>query len=436
MIDRWRGDYLNAGAMARKSIGRSKVRDGRRRPQKPERTQDSAAEEGMSRMVEHKIKSSAENLASPLVAGSDGAQTLLLLDAAGAGVATWISILGPLAEQFRIVQPLRDAKATAPTIESLGHAAVEALDAVKCARANIAGCGLGGAVALWIAIHFPERVARIAVIGSAANVTEPALWGDIAARLRAGNTESVVDTLIGGWLTPGLRGRDAALVASLSKAVASYPPADLAALAEETARQDLRQDLGRIAAPALILVGDEDPFVGATSIQELANALPQSKLERISNAAHLATVEQPARVVKALLDHFGSAASLEIGFRSRRVALGDPHVDKTIAAITPFTRPFQEFLTRYCWGEVWTRTGLSRRDRSLVTIAALVAIGAEHEIPVHVRAGLRHGLKIEEFPELYEQLALYTGLPRAFGALNITQKTLIEDGHIQAQPGS
>jgi 3-oxoadipate enol-lactonase/4-carboxymuconolactone decarboxylase len=184
----------------------------------------------------------------------------------------------------------------------------------------------------------------------------------------------------------------------------------------------------------LLIAGEHDALVPQAAADELVATLPFAKVERVPKAANLATLEQPGYTAKALLNHFGSAATLEAGFISRRVALGDPHVDKTIAAITPFTRTFQDFLTRYCWGEVWTRAGLSRRDRSLATIAAIVALGAEHEIPVHVRAGLRHGLKIEELPELYEQLALYTGLPRAFGALNITQRTLIEDGLLPAVP--
>lgn len=364
--------------------------------------------------------------------GPAGAETLLLLDEPGVGAATWHAVLGPLSEQFRIIRPVRDfLSVPSADVAAIGHAAVEALDAVGCARAHIAGCGFGGVVALWLAIHHPERVSRIAVIGASAKVKNADLWVALAARLRAGDVDHVASELIGGWLTPALRKRDPALVKLLEEAVASTAPAGLADLYEAMANSDLSQDIGRIAAPVLILTGAEDRFV-PTSQEELLSTVPNAKAEVISVAAHLVTLEQPAKTVRALLDHFGSAANLDVGFRSRRVALGDAHVDKTIAAITPFTRSFQDFLTRYCWGEVWTRAGLSRRDRSLATISALVAIGAEHEIPVHVRAGLRHGLKIEEFPELYKQLALYTGLPRAFGALNITQRTLIEDGHLSA----
>jgi len=368
--------------------------------------------------------------ASSLVSGPAGAQTLLLLDEPGAGAATWSAIGGPLSEQFQVVRPLKHIEhhGAHSHLEVLGQAAIAALDDAGTERAHVAGCGLGGAVALWLAIHHPDRVARIAVIGAAASVADPSLLTGLATRLRAGDTVLAADKLIAGWLTAALRDRDPALVKTLTSVIVSNAADELAGSYEAFAKLDLQQDLGRVATPTLIVVGEKDPFVTVAEAQSLLAAVPHAKLEVIPEAGHLVTIECPARVAKMLLDHFGSAANLEIGFRSRRVALGDPHVDKTIAAITPFTRSFQDFLTRYCWGEVWTRSGLSRRDRSLATISALVALGAEHEIPVHVRAGLRHGLKIEEFPELYEQLALYTGLPRAFGALNITQKTLLEDG--------
>jgi len=369
-------------------------------------------------------------------AGPAGAQTLLLLDTPGAGSVTWNAVLGPLSEQFRIIRPVRSsalrADAANTDIAALGKEALEALDAAGCARAHIAGCGLGGCIALWLAIHHPLRVARIALIGATASPKDAAVWIDLAARLRRGEIESTKEIFLRHWLTPALRERDAALGTMLSDAIAASQPANLASACEAFAKCDLREDLGRVAAPLLVLSGEEDAFFDASAAEAMAAVLPQGKFERIAQAAHLVTLEQPAKAAKALLDHFGSAANLEIGFRSRRVALGDAHVDKTIAAITPFTRSFQDFLTRYCWGEVWTRSGLSRRDRSLATISAIVALGAEHEVPVHVRAGLRHGMKIEEFPALYEQLALYTGLPRAFGALNITQRTLIEDGLLPA----
>ena len=99
----------------------------------------------------------------------------------------------------------------------------------------------------------------------------------------------------------------------------------------------------------------------------------------------------------------------------RRAVLGDAHVDRAIERTTDFTAPFQEFITRYAWGDVWTREGLDRRTRSVITLAVLTALGRENEIAMHVRAALRNGLTPEEIGEVLLHTAIYAG--RAGGQL-------------------
>jgi 4-carboxymuconolactone decarboxylase len=106
--------------------------------------------------------------------------------------------------------------------------------------------------------------------------------------------------------------------------------------------------------------------------------------------------------------------------------LGDAHVERAAAAATDFARPFQDFLTRYAWGDVWTRPGLARRDRSIATLAALVTLGAEHELGMHVRAALRNGLTVDELREVLLHVAVYAGLPRANRAFAVAQQVLAE----------
>ena len=115
------------------------------------------------------------------------------------------------------------------------------------------------------------------------------------------------------------------------------------------------------------------------------------------------------------------------GMRIRREVLGDEHVDRAVERTTDFTRDFQDFITRYAWGEIWSRPGLDRRTRSVVTIVALVATGREDELPMHVRAALRNGLTREELKEVLLQCAVYCGVPAANGAFAIAQRVLDEE---------
>ena len=114
------------------------------------------------------------------------------------------------------------------------------------------------------------------------------------------------------------------------------------------------------------------------------------------------------------------------GMGVRRAVLGDAHVDRAVEGTTPFTRDFQDFITRYAWGEIWSRPGLDRRTRSCITLTALVATGREHELEMHVRAALRNGLSAEEIAEVLLQCAVYCGVPAANGAFAIAQRVIAE----------
>ena len=116
----------------------------------------------------------------------------------------------------------------------------------------------------------------------------------------------------------------------------------------------------------------------------------------------------------------------ERGMRVRREILGDEHVDRAEAGKTEFTADFQDFITRYAWGDVWTRPGLDRRARSMITLASLVSLGAENEIAMHVRAALRNGLTETEVKEVILHTALYAGLPAANAAFAIAQDVIAE----------
>jgi len=112
------------------------------------------------------------------------------------------------------------------------------------------------------------------------------------------------------------------------------------------------------------------------------------------------------------------------GMRVRREVLGDEHVDRAIAGTTEFTAAFQDLITRYAWGEIWTRPGLGRRERSMITLAMLAALGRDEELAMHVRAALRNGLSAADIAEVLLQVAVYAGVPAANRAFAIAGETI------------
>jgi 4-carboxymuconolactone decarboxylase len=115
------------------------------------------------------------------------------------------------------------------------------------------------------------------------------------------------------------------------------------------------------------------------------------------------------------------------GMKVRREVLGDAHVDRAVEGTTDFTADFQDLITRYAWGEIWSRPGLDRRTRSCITLTALIALGRDEELAMHVRAALRNGLTREELEEVLLQSAIYCGVPAANTAFAIAQRVLDEE---------
>ena len=117
----------------------------------------------------------------------------------------------------------------------------------------------------------------------------------------------------------------------------------------------------------------------------------------------------------------------EQGMHVRREVLGDEYVDRAIERTTPLTAAFQEFITRYAWGGVWSRDALDRRMRSAITVAVLTSLGREHELELHLRAALRNGLTEKEIGEVLLQTAVYAGVPAANAAFAVAQRVLGEE---------
>jgi 3-oxoadipate enol-lactonase/4-carboxymuconolactone decarboxylase len=193
---------------------------------------------------------------------------------------------------------------------------------------------------------------------------------------------------------------------------------------------DLLPTLPEIHAPTLVIAGANDPATPPSHGQAIADGIPGARLVVIGDAAHLANLERPDLVTAALLSHLAPGAILDDaaagsgGDRVRREVLGDAHVDAARARATPFTRDFQDYITRAAWGSVWSRPGLDRRTRSAITVAMLVALGRDDELALHLRAARTNGLSIAELREILIQTAVYCGVPAANHAFHVASVAL------------
>jgi 3-oxoadipate enol-lactonase/4-carboxymuconolactone decarboxylase len=294
---------------------------------------------------------------------------------------------------------------------------------------DYAGISIGGAIGLHLAVHHPARVRRLAVVCSAARIWQPAAWRERAGVVRASGVGELAESASARWFTAALA--DSPAAHAMAADLRAVDPESYAACCDALSAYDLSGDLAGIGVPTLVIAGREDPVVSVAEARRLADSIGDAALAEIPRASHLAPVEQPGAVLAALTSHFADGAAddqgrYREGLATRRAVLGDGHVDRAIGATTAFTADFQDFITRYAWGEVWNRPGLDRRTRSCVTLTALAALGHQAELALHVRAAIRNGLTHEEIAEVLLHSAVYCGVPAANAAFATASRVLAD----------
>jgi len=361
------------------------------------------------------------------VDGPPSAPVLLLANSLGTTTAMWDDQVDALAQRFRVVRydhRGHGGSTATPgpyTIELLGRDALAVLDDLGVESASICGLSIGGAVAMWVAANAPSRVERLVVCASARRFGPPEQWAERAALVRADGVVTLLDSLMGRWFTPGLDD-PSGLVRSRVRAMLETVDAEgYAGCCEALGALDLAEALGAIEAPTLVLSGAQDPVIPPEVSYDLADRIKGSSLVVLSGAAHLANIEQPARVTDAVLTHLCGPPA-ERGDRVRRRVLGDEHVDRAGLAKTTATAGFQDLVARVAWGEIWTRPGLDARTRSCITVAMLVALGRFDELELHILGAARNGVSRAEISEILLQSAIYCGFPAANSAFAVARR--------------
>ena len=267
------------------------------------------------------------------------------------------------------------------------------LDRLGIERAAYCGLSIGGMVGQWLAINAPHRITKLILICTAAHLPPPSAWTERAASVRdAGTPEVVADAVVGRWFTAPFAAANPTLVADYREMIATTAAEGYASCCEAISTLDLRAGLPAVTAPTLVIGGAQDPSIPPEHGRAIAAAIRAARFELLDPAAHLASVERARRGHPPDRRPPGgrhlSDPEFEAGMSVRREVLGDAHVDRAIERTTELTAPFQEFITRFVWGGVWTRPGLDRQARSMITLAVLTALGRENEIELHVRAAL------------------------------------------------
>jgi 3-oxoadipate enol-lactonase/4-carboxymuconolactone decarboxylase len=381
-----------------------------------------------------------------VVEGPDDAPVLVLSGSMGTRLELWDPVMPELTRSFRVVRYDHRGHGGSPSppgpyvMADLGTDVVALLERLRIERASFCGLSLGGMVGMWLAIHAANRIDRLALLSTSAFLPPPEMWRARAAVVRAQGFASIAGTVAGRWFTPAFAASEPACVASMVEALKQTDPEGYASCCEAIAAWDERDGLGAIRSPTLVVAGSDDPATPPSHAYAIGAGVPGSHVIVVERAAHLAVLERPAVIARLLLDHLAGrslSATLDDAERARqgeairRAVLGDVHVDRAKANTTAFTAPFQDFVNRTPWGDIWSRPGLSRAERSMITLTVLAAMQHEDELAMHVVAAHKHGLTPQQIAEILLHVGVYAGVPVANRAFAVAERALKQIGAIE-----
>lgn len=365
--------------------------------------------------------------------GLEDRPVLVLSHSIGTDHGLWDRQVQDLQPYFRILRfdtrglGSSDAPPGDYTMARLGLDVLALADVLGIERFAFCGLSLGGMIGQWLGAHAPDRLTHLILANTSPYAGPPSNW-DARKRtvLDQGMSAMVNLFLQRSFTTADAIHRDPQAASLLRTLLATNPTgyAGCCIAIRDMNHVDL---LREIRVPVLLIVGDRDastPWDGHGDV--LAREILEARVVHLA-AAHLSNIEQPRSFSAALLEFLmpdAPADPFAAGDRMRRAVLGEAHVDAARARTTDFTRDFQELITRYGWGSVWTRPGLDVRTRRLLALAINAALGRQEEFRLHVRTGLTAELEACDLKETLLETAIYAGVPAANTAFRIAREEL------------
>ncbi|GIJ76260.1 3-oxoadipate enol-lactonase [Micromonospora phaseoli] len=245
-----------------------------------------------------------------VVDGPPEGPVLVLGSSLGTTGAMWQPQVPALAARLRVIRYDHLGHGGSPvppgpyTIDLLGRKVLRLLDDLGVGRVHYAGLSLGGMVGMWLAAHAPERIDRLALLCTSASLGPADGWRARAATVRAGRLDTIADTIVERWFTPGFAAAHPETVAAYRDLLTAVPTAGYAACCEAIAGMDLRADLAAVRAPTLVIGAADDLATPPVHAAAIAERIPSARLAVLDGAAHLANVEQPEAVTRLLTAHF------------------------------------------------------------------------------------------------------------------------------------
>jgi 3-oxoadipate enol-lactonase / 4-carboxymuconolactone decarboxylase len=373
--------------------------------------------------------------------GVPGKPVLVLSHSIGADHAMWTPQVPDLLSHFQVLRyDTRGHGASEVTkgeysIEMLGRDVLGLADALGIGEFAFGGLSLGGAIGQWLGVNAVDRLTSLVLANTSPKFGERSNWEMRIKMVSEGGMAAIADMAMQRFFSSQTLANSNAYACAVKSVLLGTDPVGYVGCCAALRDFDSRQALRNIRVPTLVISGDRDvstPWAGNGEV--LAREIPKARFLQLP-AAHLSNLERPRSFLAGLLEFLRpeliDAHRSEAGFAARRAILGDDYVDRAIAATNDFNREFQDLITRYAWGTIWTRPQLDVRTRRLLVLATMAALGRWEEFAMHLRSGLQRELEPCDLEEVLLQTAIYAGVPAANTGFKIAQKEL-EDAKLQS----
>ena len=302
------------------------------------------------------------------------------------------------------------------------------MDQFDVKRATICGVSVGGMIALGLSERHPEKVASLILCCTGAKIGTDESWNARIAAVESGGLKSIGETVLQRWFSPGFYAEAGPVLAMCRNMLTRTMDAGYNATCVALRDSDLTEAARAVSVPTLCVAGDADLSTPPALLKALTALVPGARYHEMADMGHLPCLQRPDELAQIILgflrDETPSQDRHALGLATRKRVLGESYVNAALANKTEFDEDFQRFITEGAWGSVWSRPNISPRERSMITLALLAALGHEGELALHTRATRNTGASPEDIREAMLHVAVYGGVPAANSAIKIVKETL------------
>lgn len=358
-------------------------------------------------------------------------QTIVLINSLGTNLRIWESVVPLISGVFNVLMFDKRGHGLSSTndgqikIDDYADDVIYLMDSLNITKANVLGLSIGGMITYSLASRYSERFEKLIFSNTGAKIGTVEGWNERIQAIEKNGIASMSAAIIERWLSPEYRKTHLAETVGYQNMLERNTMLGYVQACAAIRDADFNPVLKNIKHPSMFIGGAADLGTTPDFVTENAQKIGSEKIEIIEGVGHLPCIEKPEEVAKLILDFCQNNEDISLydqGMKTRRSVLGNAHVDRAEANKTDFDKDFQTYIINSAWGSIWSRPHLTKRERSMITIALLAALGHEEELEMHIRATQNTGATEEDIKEVLLHIGIYAGVPVTNGAMKIAKE--------------